>query len=377
MAQATGGKSFGGGVFGKGLLYFSGTDITDNEASSVEGLARGGGIASKRDITLAETSLTGNRVESTESIAYGGGAHANGTLLSLDSVVSGNLAHSDQLWSYGGGLHAGDWGDNPNDSDVLLVHSTISGNQATSSCDHCFILGGGVSSLGKVSAKYSTVRDNRAAAYGPDARIQGGGLGSMGDDPEYAITLASSTVSGNRVEHVAGGAAYSAGGGVAALTGGVMIRNSTVAFNSAGTQGGGVSLSAIAGVINQSVSSLVVNNSAASGADLSPNPFLSGPLTLSGDHNMVMNVDPLITLPGDTAVGDPLLLPLADNGGRTWTHALSAASPAIDQGSNPDGLLSDQRGDPYLREWGGAPDIGAFELQPPPVSDVIFADGFD
>lgn len=45
----------------------------------------------------------------------------------------------------------------------------------------------------------------------------------------------------------------------------------------------------------------------------------------------------------------------------TRTHALLAGSPALDVGSNPDGLTNDQRG--LAREFGPI-DIGAFEEQP-------------
>jgi CSLREA domain-containing protein len=64
---------------------------------------------------------------------------------------------------------------------------------------------------------------------------------------------------------------------------------------------------------------------------------------------------------------DPLLGPLADNGGPTPTHALLPGSPAIDHGSS-DGLATDQRGQPrgfnfpaYLDAADGT-DIGAYEL---------------
>ena len=53
---------------------------------------------------------------------------------------------------------------------------------------------------------------------------------------------------------------------------------------------------------------------------------------------------------------DPLLLPLANNGGATQTMALSVGSPAIDAGSGCP--MQDQRG--FMRV--GACDIGAFEF---------------
>jgi hypothetical protein len=64
---------------------------------------------------------------------------------------------------------------------------------------------------------------------------------------------------------------------------------------------------------------------------------------------------------------DPMLGPLADNGGPTRTHALLPGSPAIDHGSNPAGLVADQRGGLFLRTVGAAADIGAFEAQPNPA----------
>ncbi len=55
---------------------------------------------------------------------------------------------------------------------------------------------------------------------------------------------------------------------------------------------------------------------------------------------------------------DPLLGPLADNGGATQTFALLPGSPAIDAGQST-GCPPDQRG--VVRPQGAACDIGAFE----------------
>ncbi|MEM9409615.1 MAG: right-handed parallel beta-helix repeat-containing protein [Planctomycetota bacterium] len=65
---------------------------------------------------------------------------------------------------------------------------------------------------------------------------------------------------------------------------------------------------------------------------------------------------------------DPMLGPLADNGGQTQTYALLEGSPAIDAGAQSE-LKFDQRGKPYVRVADGdgdqarVPDIGAFERQ--------------
>jgi hypothetical protein len=61
---------------------------------------------------------------------------------------------------------------------------------------------------------------------------------------------------------------------------------------------------------------------------------------------------------------DPLLGPLANNGGPTQTMALLPGSPAIDKGGTAANgcLATDQRG--VTRPQGPACDIGAFEAVP-------------
>jgi hypothetical protein len=80
-----------------------------------------------------------------------------------------------------------------------------------------------------------------------------------------------------------------------------------------------------------------------------------------------------VLLPPDTLQVDPLLAPLADNGGPTWTLALQPGSPALDAGNNFAGLSTDQRGPGFVRVAGGRADIGAYEVH----VDAIFVDGFD
>ena len=73
------------------------------------------------------------------------------------------------------------------------------------------------------------------------------------------------------------------------------------------------------------------------------------------------------TIAGDTTgniVGvDPWLLPLADNGGPTWTHALAPGSLAVDAGSCTSmggvAITVDQRG--IGRPQGVTCDVGAYE----------------
>src|SRR5205814_9406462 len=81
-----------------------------------------------------------------------------------------------------------------------------------------------------------------------------------------------------------------------------------------------------------------------------------------------------LTATGDQINTDPMLGPLQDNGGPTFTHTLLSGSPAIDSG-NPSfdpyaftpPLLYDQRGDGFARVVNDHIDIGALEVQPAPT----------
>src|SRR5262249_1812615 len=70
---------------------------------------------------------------------------------------------------------------------------------------------------------------------------------------------------------------------------------------------------------------------------------------------------------------DPLIGPLQDNGGSTFTHALLKGSPAIDT-ADPNFTpppFFDQRGPGFDRIVNGRIDIGSFEVQgstPSPTS---------
>src|SRR5207249_3567210 len=69
--------------------------------------------------------------------------------------------------------------------------------------------------------------------------------------------------------------------------------------------------------------------------------------------------------PGDQINTDPLLGPLQDNGGPTFTYALLPGSPAIDAG-DPNFIpptFFDQRGPGFNRVVNGRIDKGSFEVQ--------------
>ena len=142
-----------------------------------------------------------------------------------------------------------------------------------------------------------------------------------------------------------------------------------------GTSGGGAVVGTGGTYDSRFESSIVAGNEAPINADVAS--FLDSVITIDGSYNMIRSWSPRITLPFDTSNADPQLLPLADNGGFTKTHAIAECSPAIDAGLNGDSLDWDQRGEPYTRESGAGTDIGAFEYQFYFPDGYIFRDGFE
>lgn len=129
----------------------------------------------------------------------------------------------------------------------------------------------------------------------------------------------------------------------------------TVAGNTAITDTAGVG----AGVLNQSTGTFTLEKSI-----IAQN--FSGPGTASDLSSDVDTVGANIVQAHDGAAltgpaviaSDPMLASLSDYGGLTQTMALLAGSPALNVAGTTM-LTSDQRG--FLRNVGGAPDIGAYE----------------
>jgi hypothetical protein len=80
----------------------------------------------------------------------------------------------------------------------------------------------------------------------------------------------------------------------------------------------------------------------------------------SGGYNLDSGTTCGFSAASDQSNADPLLGPLADNGGDTLTHALPGDSPAVDQGHCMAGITTEQRG--VGRPQGATCDIGAFEF---------------
>ncbi len=362
-------RSVGGGIYAYNLALSDGSEVSGNSAIASTGRAFGGGAFTTDDASFKYSTIADNRAESTGGVAYGGGLHVNGdSVMIVDSNISGNAAHSEESWSYGGGINVGEY-ENPL-AQVTVNNSTISGNTTSANCADCFIMGGGVSAFGSIDVKYSTISDNEVF-IGNYGRAFGGGLSSTHGSGYNFTVLRNSTVSGNAVrlaqKHVNSRAH---GGGVAALNGGVSAKNATIAFNTADTDSGG--LVTYGTQQNTLISTIVAMNTAPIDGDIGT---AFGPMTLDGSHNLIGDVAVTVPLPADTLRSAPKLFPLDNNGGTTKTHALAACSPAIDAGANPGSASTDQRRGTFVRQYGAAPDIGAFEFQPD--ADRIFRSGFE
>lgn len=111
---------------------------------------------------------------------------------------------------------------------------------------------------------------------------------------------------------------------------------------------------------------------------------LSAPAPISQGFNLIGDPGNVVFAGSFDQVGtaaaplNPMLLPLANNGGPTLTHALQDLSPAIDRGSSF-GLTRDQRGsarpvdDLNISNSSDGADIGAYER----IRDLIFETGFE
>jgi hypothetical protein len=367
----------GGGAIVGGAATLYDSTISGNSVQA-GGQAHGGAISANGGITLHRTTLEGNSVQSSAESAYGGGLHSFGGDISIldASTISGNTARSEQAYVFGGGVNAGT-GLTPSGI-VAVRHSTITGNSASSACSGCLVTGGGVQAFDSIDAAYSTFSYNEAICDEPASQCSagGGGLAALGQSTSSSIAVRNTTISGNNSIGGTQAGAFAAGGGIMGGSGlRIVARNSTIAFNDAGTLGGGIAATSSLGAPSELISTIVADNHSSGGAgDIVAGPF-GNELTFEGSYNMVTAADAGVTLPADTSTEEPLLLPLTtDNGGVTATHALAAGSPAIDTGANPDSFVSDQRGFPHRRVSGASADIGAYEFETDPS---IFADGFE
>lgn len=288
------------------------------------------------EVTIKDLTITGGKVTGGNS---GGGIYSAGTL-HLDHV---NVI-SNEAGTWGGGLYslAG--------ASVTIHASTFDDNKA--------VHGGGArihtAGSGEMWVRNSTFSNN--TADNGSGGGSGGGLYIWGGSTPATVEITNSTFSGNDAGQYTGGVRAQNGGTI-------LIVNSTITDNYAGQWEGGISA--------YGTSSILIHNSIlADNDDGDANTsYDDGGGIIHGDssHNLVgVTTNAALKDSGDNNIvigtAAPGLAPLGDYGGPTQTQALLADSPAINAGSDVQGiaagLLKDQRGaDRSI----GPVDIGAFE----------------
>ena len=331
-------------------VYISGMTITNGQE------ARGGGIRVQDEtLTLDDVALIGNTAS-----GEGGGLYADGFAMTLtvrNSTISGNTAFA------GGGAYVEDTGGATTfegvvidgntatqqgggiffydpDNDVVIDHATITNNVAGK--------GGGIylysQDGGSFTVSNSTISGNQATS--------GGGV--LLYDIDHPVSIANSTISGNS-------AVDGAGVEIGQISAPAVISNSTISGNTATGTGGGVRL-ARGGGLTVNHSTITQNSAPVGSGGKFPGPVSFSHVIVAGntgggdliaaggvtaDFSLIGGLVGAVTDGGGNQLGitDPMLGPLADNGGPTQTHLPLPGSPAIDAG-NPAAAApaTDQRG---------------------------------
>ncbi len=311
-----------GGAGGGLLADLDGGDFGADQVQFIDNQAPLGAGGARIDSNQGEIGLERVEFRGNQSGDFGGGLQIYGTptLFGLGaSVITGNSADSS-----GGGI------------DLFVPGSTNT----------------------LLEIKYSELSDNASGGYG------GAVNASAGLDSQLIIE--NSTLSGN--------SAVESGGGLFAVNAmELSLKYATVANNTAGTEGGGVFTNLTYGC--QISNSLLAGNT--TGAEDQDVRAGGGALCELNDSLLAGEYSEFVNGTGNVLYQDPLLAPLANNGGQGGrTHALLDGSPAIDAGNDGSFMPDhDQRGAGFARVFGSGLDMGAYEQQV--IEDSIFSDRFE
>ncbi|MDB4512022.1 hypothetical protein N9060_01030 [Arenicella sp.] len=278
-------------------------------------------------IELSDTTISRFRSEYDDAIAV----WASGSTTSI-SVTNSSVADVSSFGEAGStGILASDG------ASISLVDSTVSGID-----DFNSTYGVRATSNASIDLSNSTISGIESSYFGANG---------VSADSGASIDIANSTISGTHGSYAAVGIRTS-GAGTS-----ITLSNSTVAdtyiFSSRNY--------AINSIFVDDSASISVYNSILAGARNIQDPNDTRPANCDG--NVTIDSSSVVSDAScgeQVVVGDPGIGVLADNGGPTFTHALSADSIAINAASNAICPTTDQRGE--LRN-DGACDVGAFELQ--------------
>ncbi|MCP4539683.1 MAG: DUF11 domain-containing protein, partial [Chloroflexi bacterium] len=351
---------------GGGILNYNSSVTMTNSAVSRNTGTSGGGIY---NLFAGSVDMTNSAVSNNTTSSDGGGIFniAGGSVDMSNSTVYSNTALA------GGGIYNSDIGSVVNMSNTVVSSNTVSSG------------GGGIynTSSGAINMNYTTISSNTTTSIG------GGGIfNTVGG----FIKMSNSTLVYNSSNN---------GGGVYNMSGGqVSIINSTLSHNEAASWGGGIIMDTNTSIITLTHTT-VSNNTAFNGAGLyvafnstfrvrnsivannSPglncDTVFGGSISSSG-YNLSSDGSCDFDSIGDQQNSDPLLGPLADNGGPAagvdgehpmLTHALPSNSPALEGAVCVSGITTDQRGSGFSRpDPSPFCDIGAYEANEVVVRDV-------
>lgn len=358
-ADNTGTTPEGGGIYNAGVLHIVAGRIEGNRASSLPyagGIPAGAGILNQGgQVDLTDSVIARNSTVNENGIAEGAGltslaltAHGAGVTLTR-VLVDGNRALN--LGSGGVAEGGGIWTFR---TDLTILESSLTANEAVGGS---IAIGGGIAVFreGNFILERSLVANNASEAA---TFAEGAGMRINGTTTELQRVV-NSTIAANRSVSPSA----STGAGIAHNGGARMeVVSSTISGNrgegGGNDRGGNLNDGGSEGSVLTLRDSIVSAGFGAAGGE-----NCSGSGVQSAGHNIDSRDQCNFHAGGDKVNTDPLLATLAGNGGPTETMALLPGSPAIDAGDACP--ATDQRD--IARPQGGACDLGAYELIPPPV----------
>jgi hypothetical protein len=204
-----------------------------------------------------------------------------------ETVTISGLTIRNAQGNFGGGIFI------TTDATATIINCSVSGSSAG--------FGGGIFNDAALTIANTTISGNIAS--------EGGGTYNNG-----TLTISNSTFSGNSGQSV--------GGAIFNDKGTMQVTNSTISNNSAFSGGGILNLGTL------EIGNTILKTGASGGNIVTK----SGVVTSLGYNLSNDDGGGFLTSTGDQINTDPLLSPLQNNGGSTFTHALLPGSPAIDAG---------------------------------------------
>jgi hypothetical protein len=369
------GRGRGGAIdyHGAGALTVTRSTFTGNTVGGngnvgpQSGLGRGGAIFLSE--FAASTSITDSTFTSNTAGGDGGtgslsgrgdggaieGESGTGPVTVTASTFTDNAVGGQSGGGSGSGFGSG--GAIRSFSSLSIAESTFAGNAAGGQGSNGF--GGAIHNFNNVSAltvSGSTFANNTAGGQGGAGN---GGAIRVSSISARSASITNSTLIGN----AAGGGGAVGHGGAVEVDGPVSATLASVTIDENEVGAGGTGAGVDGAITVTARATIVSGNTGATNCDA---PVATSNYSLEGPSS------------GDTSCGfdlpsaDPALEALADNGGPTETQALPASSPAVDAvpvAKCPTKV--DQRGEPRPDNGKSVCDVGAFELQDPPVAPAI------